>query len=465
MPFSTVCRGKYLGQHNQRTSRLFLIAYWAHLPVILGVAYWQGSSLLQAAVLTLMVLTGPTVLHLASPTRQYTAISIAIAGMGLSAVLIHVAHGMIEMHFHIFALISLLAVFGSEWVIVAAAATVAIHHVAFYYYLPASVFNYDASLLIVLVHAVFVIVEAAGACYIARIFRRYVIGVGQTLASLRSAGAQLDHTATELAATSVALSDESGHQAAAVTEIGSTLEGLSRLAAHSRSQLEGVRTSQLAGMRQALTRIDDAGGRLTQAMSGIAQSSVAITRIVKTIEEISFQTNLLALNAAVEAARAGEAGAGFAVVADEVRTLASRAADAARETATLVDTAAQRGRDGDSLNAEVSTSLQKVLKMFQELEGVVSTAASGAGEQTTGINQVTDAMRHLEANAQGNNSRSAQMSRTSATLEANSAQVNTAIAELTDLVGEDRIAAPDPDLDPAAPAAPARSRSHTALAA
>jgi len=460
MPFTATCKSAYLGQHLQRTSRLFLIAYWAHLPVMLGVAYWQHSNLLQAGLLTLAVLTGPSVLYLLAPTSLMTAISIAVAGMGLSAVLIHVAHGMIEMHFHIFALISLLAVFGSEWVIVAAAATVAVHHLTFYYYLPASVFNYNASLLIVLIHAVFVIVEAAGACYIARIFLRYVIGVGQTLSSLRSAGAQLDHTAGELAETSVALSDESGRQAAAVTEIGSTLDALSRQAALSRVQLEGVRTSQLVGMRQALTQIEDAGGRLTHAMSGIAQSSVAITRIVKTIEEISFQTNLLALNAAVEAARAGEAGAGFAVVADEVRTLASRAADAARETATLVDTAAQRGRDGDGLNTEVGSSLARVLKMFQELEGVVSTAATGASEQTAGINQVTDAMRHLEANAQHSNARSAQMSRSSATLEANSAQVNQAISELTELVGEHKLAAAAAPAE--APEVPAKLHSRLA---
>jgi len=424
-----------LDQHLERTSRVFLIAYWAHLPMIVGVACWQGSSPVQAALLTLAVLVGPTLLFLLQRSSLATAISIAMAGMALSAVLIHVAHGMIEMHFHIFALISLLAVFGSEWVIGAAAATVAVHHVAFFYLLPRSVFNYDASLLIVVVHAVFVVVEAVGACYIARVFRRYVIGVGQTLTSLCAAGAQLDDTASELAATSVALAEESGRQAAAVTEIGATLEGLAAQASHSREQLDGARALQLAGMQRVLAKIEDGGRRLTLAMAGIAQSSQAVTRIVKTIEEISFQTNLLALNAAVEAARAGEAGAGFAVVADEVRTLAGRAAEAARETATMVDTAAQRGREGDGLNAEVARSLQEVLKMFRELEGVVGAAADGAAEQTRGVSQVHETMRRIGANAQGSNARSGRMAATSSVLEANAAQVNEAIAELTALVG------------------------------
>lgn len=64
--------------------------------------------------------------------------------MGHSALIIHLAHGMIEMHFHIFAVLAMLTAFGSILPVIAAAAVIAVHHIAFWMWLPASVFNYHA---------------------------------------------------------------------------------------------------------------------------------------------------------------------------------------------------------------------------------------------------------------------------------------------------------------------------------
>src|SRR3974377_2190153 len=84
-------------------------------------------------------------------------------------------------------------------------------------------------------------------------------------------------------------------------------------------------------------------------MKEISSASEETSKIVKTIDEIAFQTNLLALNAAVEAARAGEAGAGFAVVASEVRNLALKAAEAAKETAKLIEGSVKQIKGGFEL--------------------------------------------------------------------------------------------------------------------
>src|SRR5271166_5876160 len=96
------------------------------------------------------------------------------------------------------------------------------------------------------------------------------------------------------------------------------------------------------------------------SMQEINTSCEKIGKIIKTIDEIAFQTNILALNAAVEAARAGEAGMGFAVVADEVRNLAQRSAQAAKDTAGLIEESIQKSGEGRKKLGEVASSIQAI---------------------------------------------------------------------------------------------------------
>src|SRR5208283_3533056 len=100
---------------------------------------------------------------------------------------------------------------------------------------------------------------------------------------------------------------------------------------------------------QILSKANQSMSQLTTSMVEISRASEETSKIIKTIDEIAFQTNLLALNAAVEAARAGETGAGFAVVADEVRNLAMRAADAAKNTANLIEGTVKQIKDGSGM--------------------------------------------------------------------------------------------------------------------
>jgi len=134
----------------------------------------------------------------------------------------------------------------------------------------------------------------------------------------------------------------------------------------------------------------------TTAMGEISKASEQTSKIIKTIDEIAFQTNLLALNAAVEAARAGEAGAGFAVVADEVRNLAMRAAEAARNTADLIEGTVKKVKEGEDLLVQTNEDFCEVAEVAAKVGSLVDEIASASHEQTQGLDQVNSAMTEID---------------------------------------------------------------------
>jgi methyl-accepting chemotaxis protein len=136
--------------------------------------------------------------------------------------------------------------------------------------------------------------------------------------------------------------------------------------------------------------------RLTGSMSEISSASNETSKIVKTIEEISFQTNLLALNAAVEAARAGEAGAGFAVVAQEVRNLATRASTAAKDTSDLIEKTIGKVEDGAKLVSQTYADFSEVLKSATTVAGIMGEIAAASGEQAHGIEQINSMITEMD---------------------------------------------------------------------
>jgi methyl-accepting chemotaxis protein len=142
--------------------------------------------------------------------------------------------------------------------------------------------------------------------------------------------------------------------------------------------------------------------RMSSAINKIKTSSDSTAKIVKTIDEIAFQTNLLALNAAVEAARAGDAGRGFAVVAEEVRNLAMRSAEAAKNTANLIEEAVKNSENGVAINAEVLNNFQEITEKANKVSQVVAEIAAASEQQDLGINQVNKAVEQLNMLTQQN---------------------------------------------------------------
>ncbi len=146
-------------------------------------------------------------------------------------------------------------------------------------------------------------------------------------------------------------------------------------------------------------RVQESDGYLHEmllSMTAIQESSQKVSRINKTIDEIAFQTNILALNAAVEAARAGEAGLGFAVVADEVRNLAQCSAQAAKDTAALVEESIARARSGTAKVEQVATAINGMTETVSRVKTLVDEVSLASSQQAQGIGQVSQAIVQME---------------------------------------------------------------------
>jgi methyl-accepting chemotaxis protein len=240
-----------------------------------------------------------------------------------------------------------------------------------------------------------------------------------------------------LAETSGALSEGATDQAASLEESSSALEEMASMTR--RNTDNAARTGKTTG--QTLALIDEgakAVENMSRAMGEISESAEKTGHIIKTIEEIAFQTNLLALNAAVEAARAGEAGKGFAVVADEVRNLAQRSAQAARDTAALIEGTMTRVRHGSEIAAALDSGFKEIETGAKEVGKLIGEIGSATDEQAQGVDQINTSVAQMDKVTQQNAANAESVAVSSAQINERAGRIHEHTGKLAKILGRRR---------------------------
>lgn len=275
------------------------------------------------------------------------------------------------------------------------------------------------------------IILGIGAAWL--ISRRIVTHLQNVVKTLNESSHLVASASEQVAASSQQLAEGGTQQAAAIEETSSTLE---ETAAMARQNFEN--TKYAAQLSQQTKEAADKGNgemqEMVRSMTELKRSSDQIAKIIKVIDDIAFQTNILALNAAVEAARAGEAGMGFAVVAEEVRNLASRSAQAAKDTAEMIDGNIRLSAQGMGVTERVRDALTDITVQAKKVNELLDEITAASQEQTQGIAQINKAIDQMGHVVQQNAATAQESASAAEELSHQAIQLRDAIGTLIELI-------------------------------
>ena len=258
--------------------------------------------------------------------------------------------------------------------------------------------------------------------------------ISQVVHGLTEASEQVASASVQVSGASQQLAEGSSEQAASIEETSSSLEEMASMTRQNADHANQA-NSLMAEATTAVGRANQSMADLTESMTQISNASEETSKIIKTIDEIAFQTNLLALNAAVEAARAGEAGSGFAVVADEVRSLALRAADAAKNTASLIEGTVKKVKEGSEIVGKTAAEFSQVSANTMKIGELVGEISAASSEQAQGIEQINKAVSEMDRVVQQNAGNAEESASASEEMSAQAEQMKKFVDDLVLIIG------------------------------